>query len=103
MHSTSNRNILCIPVQQVGSSRFGTLHHHTPVEIAKKLGFGPNCNELDDPGKVSHSWGFTLNGHRCGIWSYKGSEMFNQYSVWWQNPEGLVLLKKLFGNSLEVN
>ena len=43
----------------------------TPQDIESVLGFAPNI--ADDPDKVTHSWGFTVNGHECGIWDYKGS------------------------------
>jgi hypothetical protein len=43
---------------------------YTPKDITKILGFEPNV--LDDPYKVKYSWGFTVDGVRCGIWDYKG-------------------------------
>jgi hypothetical protein len=43
----------------------------SPEDISKRLGFKPNVK--DDPSKVEYSWGFTVNGKRCGIWDYCGS------------------------------
>lgn len=42
----------------------------TPEQIESVLGFAPNVQ--DDPDKVTMSWGFKLDGVRCGIWDYKG-------------------------------
>ena len=39
--------------------------------IVEVLGFEPNATHLDDPDKVKASWGFTVDGVRCGIWCYK--------------------------------
>lgn len=43
----------------------------TPDDITKILGFPPNVK--DDEDKVKYSWGFTVDGVRCGIWDYKGA------------------------------
>ena len=40
-------------------------------QILEVLGFEPNVTHLDDPSKVKASWGFTVDGVRCGIWCYK--------------------------------
>jgi len=39
--------------------------------IVKVLGFEPNVTHLDDSDKVKASWGFNVDGVRCGIWCYK--------------------------------
>lgn len=60
------------PVNIPGDGRTGGLSSDlTAAQITAVLGFGPNVN--DDPAKVRHSWGFTIDGARCGIWDYKGS------------------------------
>ena len=42
------------------------------------LGFAPNVT--DDPAKASHSWGFTVDGVRCAVWSYRGSVQIGTWS-----------------------
>lgn len=60
------------PDPTVTGSRTGSLDSSLTVEdITAVLGFGPNVK--DDPYKVTHSWGFRLDGRECGIWDYKGS------------------------------
>lgn len=59
----------------------------TVEQISEVLGFSPNVK--DDPDKVKYSWGFTINGKKCGIWDYKGS----RWSVY--DPSGH-LVKDLF-------
>ncbi len=61
-----------IPVDYVGSHRTGSLSSKLPVKkIVSVLGFAANVE--DDPDKVKHSWGFTVDGEECAIWDYKGS------------------------------
>jgi len=45
------------PIRKTGDSRQGTLKA-TYDEIVAALGFEPNATDLDDPHKVSASWGF---------------------------------------------
>jgi len=60
------------PVNEAGDHYTGSLPPElTAEQITKVLGFPPNIK--DDPNKVKHSWGFTVDGKRCGIWDYKGS------------------------------
>ena len=41
---------------------------------------GPaNC--LDDTDKVKYSWGFEVDGVRCGIWDYYRSYKYDSWSV----------------------
>ena len=40
------------------------------ADVTRILGFAANCS--DDPDKVQNSWGFTVDGVRCGVWDYKG-------------------------------
>lgn len=68
-----------IPVSEPGDYRTGTLSGLNPGQISAKLGFSPNVE--DDASKVSHSWGFTVDGVRCGVWSYKGSERAGVWST----------------------
>lgn len=56
----------------------------SPLAIARRLGFDANAE--DDPGKVTMSWGFTVDGHPCGIWDYKGA----RWSVF--DPDGVLRL-----------
>ena len=81
-----------LPVDETGDSRTATIEGLTVAEIAEKLGFKPNCE--DDPYKVVNSWGFTVDGERCGVWDYKGSHHFKSFSAW--GP--MEALKKVFGD-----
>lgn len=59
------------PYNLPGDHRTGSIDSaYTVREINEILGFRPNVQ--DDPGKVKHSWGFTVDGQRCGIWDYRG-------------------------------
>jgi hypothetical protein len=80
-----------IPIDQSGSGRDGTLSGLTVKEISQKLGFRPNCK--DDPYKIKYSWGFMIDGVRCGIWDYKGSYKTKSFSTY--GP--LDALQKVFG------
>lgn len=61
-----------VAVSESGDYCTGRLSDNlTPEMIAERLGFSANVE--DDPGKVENSWGFTVDGVRCGIWDYKGS------------------------------
>ncbi len=79
------------PINKVGDSRTGSLINITVEEINNLLGFTANCK--DDPSKVKHSWGFTVDGVRCGVWDYKGSEEYNSFSTFGPHES----LKKVFG------
>jgi len=67
------------PVDQLGDSRTGSLEDLSYADICRILGFKPNLR--DDPDKVRYSWGFTVDGVRCGIWDYKGSHRSNRWST----------------------
>lgn len=59
------------PNPQPGLYKTGSLSPYiTPEEIERVLGFPPNVQ--DDPDRVTHSWGFMLDGQPCGIWDYDG-------------------------------
>lgn len=58
------------PVLKVGDSCTSNIQT-TYDRIVSVLGFEPNVTHLDDPSKVKASWGFTVDGVRCGIWCYK--------------------------------
>jgi len=61
-----------LPVAEAGDYRTGSLPNTLkPEDITAVLGFPPNVH--DDPFKTVDSWGFTVDGVRCGIWDYKGS------------------------------
>jgi hypothetical protein len=68
-----------IPNPVAGACKTGELNDITIAEITKILGFAPNVD--DDPCKVTVSWGFTENGHACGIWDWKGSAEIGQFST----------------------
>lgn len=67
------------PHAEPGPYRTGSLSGISTEGIEHALGFPANVD--DDPKKVSHSWGFTVNGHVCGVWSYKGSELRGEFST----------------------
>lgn len=68
-----------LPVNEAGDSRTGTINGLTTKQVEERIGFPPNLK--GDPDKVKHEWGFTVNGMRCGVWDYKGSEDYNQFST----------------------
>jgi hypothetical protein len=72
-----------------------TMKNMTVDKIVVALGFFPNIE--DDPYKVKDSWGFSADGVTCGIWDYKGSEQFGQYSTY--GPDAV--FKTLFGDDYE--
>jgi len=67
-------------VDKIGSHRTGTLRNVSAGMIERVLGFEANCK--DDPDKVVYSWGFTADGHECGIWDYKGSHTYGTFSTY---------------------
>jgi hypothetical protein len=87
-------NVVILPVNKIGNSRTSTVSGLTAKEVEALIGFPANCD--DDAYKVKYSWGFTVNGVRCGVWDYKGSHEFNQFSAW--GP--LLALKQVFGNNV---
>lgn len=71
--------------EHLGSYRTGSLPRFLSHSyISETLGFKPNVR--DDPDKVTKSWAFTVNGHRCAIWDYKGTK----WSVF--DPDGVLNL-----------
>ena len=68
----------------------------TYARIVEVLGFEPNVTHLDDPSKVKASWGFTVDGVRCGIWCYKYYGNTKNCTEWsFYGPEKIA--RKLFG------
>lgn len=64
--------------------------------IVKVLGFEPNVTHLDDSSKVKASWGFTVDGIRCGIWCYKYYGKVENCDYWsFFGPQEI--FNKLFG------
>lgn len=63
-----------VPFNEPGGSRKGSLRASFK-EVERVLGFPANCS--DDPDKVTHSWGFKVGEHECGIWDYKGSRILS--------------------------
>lgn len=80
------------PINEAGSHRTGTISNTSFSEICEILGFEPNIE--DDPYKVNYSWGALVNNHiRIGIWDYKQSYTFGEFSTY-GNPD---VFKALFG------
>jgi hypothetical protein len=79
------------PVNEVGDSCTGRLNASF-ADVERILGFPANVSHLDDPYKVTHSWGFEVDGVRCGIWDYKGSEVLSTFG-----PSEILF--ELFGNA----
>jgi hypothetical protein len=79
------------PINKAGLHKTGTLVDITVDEINVILGFTPNVK--DDTFKVKHSWGFKVEGKECGIWDYKGSEEYRQFSTYGSDA----VFKELFG------
>lgn len=88
------RKLTIKPVKEAGDHCTGRLSNTSVAEINKVLGFTPNVE--DDPDKVKHSWGFTVDGVRCGIWDYKGSERCGSFSTF--GPAHIFVA--LFGDKL---
>ena len=80
------------PIESTGSHRTGVIYGTTAREIEAVLGFPPNVQ--DDPDKVTVSWAFEMNGHKCAIWDYKGSLDFNQVSTFGNHD----VFNELFGS-----
>jgi len=55
-----------------GTYKQGSLIDINATTISNILGFEGDC--LDDCDKVTNSWQFTVNGEKCAIWDYKGSQ-----------------------------
>lgn len=53
------------PVDVPGDRRQHTLIRLVTGGISARLGFSPNVDE----GDRRLSWGFTVDGERCGVWS----------------------------------
>lgn len=65
------RKVKITAIDQPGDSKTGRLKPGLSVQyITSVLGFPPNV--VDDVSKVKHSWGFKVDGVRCGIWDYCG-------------------------------
>jgi hypothetical protein len=81
------------PINKVGANRTGTLYDINVSTINRILGFEPNVQ--DDPDKVVNSWGFSYKDEICGIWDYKGSHEFGQFSTF--GPDWV--FEELFGTN----
>ena len=91
---TKNEPVI-IPVNEAGDFRTASVVDLSVSDIEKRLGFTANCE--DDPSKVKHSWGFTVDGERCGVWDYKGSEAFQlllRVGPYLRTQEGLRRLRQ---------
>jgi len=65
-------------IDRCGDFKQGTMYA-TLSEIESVLG---KANCADDTTKVKHSWGFEVDGIRCGIWDYYGSHKQGLWSVY---------------------
>lgn len=83
-----------IPFPKAGRYREHSLSGLTAEAVEALLGFPPNVE--DDPDKVSHSWGFAVNGEHCGVWSYRGSEKLGVWSAFGPAEQ----LRAIFKNHL---
>lgn len=72
-------------VNKAGSHRTGALTGVSYEQIVAVVG-KPNID--DDPDKVRWSWGFTVDGQFAGIWDWKGSGDFNEWSIY--DPKGVI-------------
>ena len=68
------------PINVGGEFKTGALYDINVDTITEVLGFAPNV--ADDPHKVVNSWGFEIDGHKFGIWDYKGSHHAGQFSTY---------------------
>lgn len=80
-----------LPVEEYGQGKTASIKGLNDREVAARIGF--ISNQKDDPGKVKHSWGFTVDGVRCAVWDYKGSHLQGRWSAW--GP--MDALRKVFG------
>ncbi len=60
------------------SHRTGTLRDMTRDKIASVIGFQANRAGCS---KTGMEWAFTYKGHKCAIWSYKGSQQYGEFST----------------------
>lgn len=67
-----------VQVDKAGSYRTGTLVDVTYEQIVAVLG---EPNIPDDYEKVRFSWGVTVDGQHAGVWCWKGSSIFNRWSI----------------------
>lgn len=62
-----------VPKAVHGTHKTGSIPSQvTPEMITTLLGFGPDPDGNDGDGKVTMWWSFTVDGHDCAIWDYKG-------------------------------
>lgn len=90
----STQTPVILPVDRGGDSRTSSIDGLTHAQIVERIGFPANVQ--DDESKVKYSWGFTVDGERCGVWDYKGSHEFNSWSAF--GPRAA--LNKVFGDFL---
>jgi len=85
-----DENPVIVPVNRPGPYRLGSLTNVTYEQIVAVFG---EPNVMDDPDKVRYSWGFTVNGKFAAIWDYKGSYLYDSWSVY--DPDK-VIVKALY-------
>ena len=69
-----------VPLNHGGHFRTACIRGLTLRQVSAAIGFPPNVR--DDPGRAVHSWGFTVDGVFCGVWSWKGSEQSGRFSAY---------------------
>lgn len=95
INDTTSTNPIVIPVTHFFNSyRTGTLHRHNRQQVIDALGFEPNVE--DDPDKVENSWRFTVDGHECAVWDYKGSH--KTVRPYWSVYDPANVLGTVFGD-----
>jgi hypothetical protein len=91
------KNVELIPIEEVGSGKIATLES-LYSNIVEKI-FLPNVTELDDPDKVSASWGFkTKDGRKAFIWNYKFYGEVEECTQWSVSGD-IGLIKEIFGDN----
>ena len=78
--------------EHIASHRTGTLVISTKDRVADIIGFPANRAGCL---KTGMEWAFTYKGHKCAIWSYKGSHLCGELSTF--GPASV--FKELFGDA----
>lgn len=87
--------MLIVPDPSLAGERAtASLVRITAGEISRRLGFEPNRadDKTDDL-----SWGFSVDGVHCGVWSFKGSHRLGIWSTFGPREA----LAEIFGEHLE--
>lgn len=75
-----------MPIEEIAhTTRTGTIRAMGRQVIQERLGFAPNID--------ADEWHFSVNGHRCGVWTHKESERHGLWSTF----GSAVALNAVFG------